>query len=87
MRRRVHGQGRVAISFSGGLDSSLLALLASRHADVVLCSAYALGSRDERQSERAAALLGLKLEAALLDEETLAKSVGEAPSFRQEMPR
>jgi len=74
VRRRVHGQGRVAISFSGGLDSSLLALLASRHADVVLCSAYALGSRDEKQSESAAALLGLKLEAGVLDEEALAKA-------------
>jgi len=74
VRRRVHGQGRVAISFSGGLDSSLLALLASRYADVVLCSAYASGSRDESQSERAAGLLGLKLETGVLDEETLAKA-------------
>jgi asparagine synthase (glutamine-hydrolysing) len=73
VRTRVHGQGRVAISFSGGLDSSLLALLASRYADVVLCSAYASGSRDESQSDKAAGLLGLKLEAGLLDEETLAK--------------
>jgi asparagine synthase (glutamine-hydrolysing) len=73
VRRRVHGRGRVAVSFSGGLDSSLLALLASRYADVVLCSAYASGSRDESQSERAAGLLGLKLETGVLDEETLAK--------------
>lgn len=75
VRRRVRGQGRVAVSFSGGLDSSLLALLASRHADVVLCSAYALGSRDEKQSERAAALLGLKLEVGVLDENALAKAL------------
>ena len=75
VKRRVHGQGRVAVSFSGGLDSSLLAMIASRHTDVVLCSAFASGSRDESQSERAAALLGLKLETALLDEETLAKEV------------
>jgi len=73
VRRRVHGQGRVAVSFSGGLDSSLLALLASRYADVVLCSAYSSGSRDESQSDKAAGLLGLKLETGLLDEETLAK--------------
>jgi asparagine synthase (glutamine-hydrolysing) len=68
----------VAVSFSGGLDSSLLALLASRHTDVVLCSAYALGSRDEVQTAYAAALLGLKLETALLDEESVVKRAGDA---------
>jgi len=73
VRRRVDGQRRVAVSFSGGLDSSLLALLASRYSEVVLCSAYASGSRDESQSQRAAALLGLKLETEVLDYETLAK--------------
>jgi asparagine synthase (glutamine-hydrolysing) len=78
VRRRVQGQERVAVSFSGGLDSSLLALIAARHTDVVLCSAYASGARDERQSEKAAALLGLRLETALLDEETLAKRSREA---------
>jgi asparagine synthase (glutamine-hydrolysing) len=81
VRRRVQGQGRVAVSFSGGLDSSLLALLASRHAEVVLCSAYAPGSRDEGQSEKAAGLLGLRLETALLDEDTVARR-----SMEAEMP-
>jgi asparagine synthase (glutamine-hydrolysing) len=76
--RRVRGRKRVAVSFSGGLDSSVLALLASRHAEVVLCSAYASGSRDEAQAGKAAALLDLRLEAALLDEETLAKLAREA---------
>jgi len=78
VRRRVQGRDRVAVSFSGGLDSSLLALVAARHTDVVLCSAYASGARDERQSEKAASLLGLKLETALLDEETLARRSKEA---------
>ena len=73
VRRRVQGKGRVAVSFSGGLDSSLLAMLASRYAEVVLCSAYATGSRDETQPVRAAAMLGLKLETALLDEENLTR--------------
>jgi asparagine synthase (glutamine-hydrolysing) len=68
---RITGRGRVAVSFSGGLDSSLLALVASKHAEVVLCSAFARGSRDEGQATKAAALLGLKLETALLDQETL----------------
>jgi asparagine synthase (glutamine-hydrolysing) len=74
VKRRVLGQGRVAVSFSGGLDSSLLALVAARHAEVVLCSAYAAGARDERQSDKAAALLGLRLETATLEEESLVKA-------------
>ncbi len=78
VKRRVKGHGRVAVSFSGGLDSSLVAMVASRHADVVLCSAYAPGSRDERQSDRAAGLLGLRLETVLLDEETLGRRSREA---------
>ena len=78
VRRRVGGQARVAVSFSGGLDSSLLALLASRETDVVLCSAFAPGSRDEVQTDKAAALLGLKLETALLDEVAVVKRSKEA---------
>jgi asparagine synthase (glutamine-hydrolysing) len=78
VKRRVSGQGRVAVSFSGGLDSSLLAALASRHAEVVLCSAYAAGARDERQSDRAAALLGLRLESATLEEKSLARAARNA---------
>jgi hypothetical protein len=71
VRRRVGGQRRVAVSFSGGLDSSLIAMLAARYTEVVLCSAYAEGSLDERQTERAAALLGLHLERATIDEGSL----------------
>lgn len=78
VKRRVRGQGRVAVSFSGGLDSSLLAIVASRHAEVVLCSAYAPGARDERQSDRGAALLGLRLETAALEEKSLAKAARRA---------
>jgi len=68
VRTRVGGLRRVAVSFSGGLDSSLLALVAAKHSEVVLCSAYAKGSLDERQTARAAELLGLRLEAGLIDE-------------------
>ncbi len=73
VRERVQGRGRVAISFSGGLDSSLLALVASKHSDVILCSAYAARSRDEKQTSDAAGLLGLKLDATLLEERALAE--------------
>jgi asparagine synthase (glutamine-hydrolysing) len=78
VERRVRGQAKVAVSFSGGLDSSLLALVASRHTDVLLCSAYAPGSRDEVQAGKAAAILGLRHETALLERETLFRRAREA---------
>ncbi len=64
----VSGCRRVAVSFSGGLDSAIVAFLASRIADVVLCSVHTKGSRDERTSERAADLLDLELRSASLGE-------------------
>ncbi|MDA4113082.1 MAG: asparagine synthase-related protein [Thaumarchaeota archaeon] len=65
--RRVKGRRRVAVSFSGGLDSSLLALLAARHAEVVLCSAYTESSTDHGHTEKTAESLGLEHRGALID--------------------
>lgn len=64
---RVVGRRKVAVSFSGGLDSSLLALVAARHAEVVLCSVYARGARDEAQARKAAEALGLELTTLEMD--------------------
>ena len=61
VKRRVEGERRVAVSFSGGLDSSIVAFCAARHSDVILCSAYSDGSRDEKQSELIADKLGLPM--------------------------
>ncbi|MDG6914874.1 MAG: asparagine synthase [Nitrososphaerota archaeon] len=72
---RVAGHSKVAVAFSGGLDSSIMAHLAARDAEVVLCSAFAPGSRDEGQSERAARLLGLPLERKVIGEEDLARAM------------
>jgi asparagine synthase (glutamine-hydrolysing) len=47
VRRRVQGKGRVAVSFSGGLDSSTLATLASKTSGVKLFTVYLKGSRDD----------------------------------------
>lgn len=86
---RVKGHAKVAVSFSGGLDSSILAHLAARHSEVVLCSAFVAGSRDERQSERAAGLLGLRLETRVLDKAAVerAKSVDLPPGEATSMDR
>jgi asparagine synthase (glutamine-hydrolysing) len=67
VERRVRGHRRVAVSFSGGLDSSLISMLAARHAKVTLCSAHASYSMDEGAVSRAADLLGLEVVEARLD--------------------
>ena len=79
VRRRVADRKKVAISFSGGLDSSLVAMLAARHARVVLCSAFSKGALDERQSSRAAEQLGLEWTGSTVDREAvsaLSKGMG-----------
>jgi asparagine synthase (glutamine-hydrolysing) len=51
----------VAIAFSGGLDSSVLASICSKMSKVVLVSVYAEESRDSQRAEAAADWLGLEL--------------------------
>lgn len=75
VRKRVGGRKRVAVSFSGGLDSSLLAVLASRSAEVVLCSVYSAGSRDEKQVRSAADALGLELVATEMDRASVSREL------------
>ena len=68
VRKRVEGRSRVAVSFSGGLDSSLIAFLAAQErVEVLLCSAFVGGSRDESQTRAAAGLLGLELVTTRID--------------------
>lgn len=73
VERRIKG-GKIAIGFSGGVDSSLLTLLASQIGDVKLVSVYASGSRDEVNVKASARLLGLDLvEVALTPREVAEK--------------
>lgn len=77
VERRMKGGGggrRIAIGFSGGVDSSLLTLLASQIGEVKLVSVYASGSRDEVNVKASARLLGLDLvEVALTPREVTEK--------------
>lgn len=74
VERRMKGGRRIAIGFSGGVDSSLLTLLASQIGDVKLVSVYASGSRDEVNVKASARLLGLELvEVALTPREVAEK--------------
>lgn len=58
---RVRRSKRVGVLFSGGLDSSLIALMASEFGEVVLYTAGAEGSPDIEWSRKIAELLGLSL--------------------------
>jgi asparagine synthase (glutamine-hydrolysing) len=57
----VEGEGRVAVAFSGGLDSSVIAKSAANHTEVVLCTAYARHSAEVTRAREAAEAMGLAL--------------------------
>jgi asparagine synthase (glutamine-hydrolysing) len=61
LKVRLGTGGAVGVAFSGGLDSSLLALSCSKDHRVVLISVFASGSRDSARVEGAADELGLEL--------------------------
>ena len=76
-------EDRVAVSFSGGIDSTIIAAIAKRHAEVELFSAGVEGSPDLEYAEQAASRLGLPLNKILIDEQTAmdayAKVYGQLP--------
>lgn len=59
VKNRVNGRKRIAVSFSGGVDSSLIAVMASKFAKVLAVSAYVSGSHDADVAKHAAKELGL----------------------------
>lgn len=71
----VGGEGRVAVAFSGGLDSSILALCASRRAEVVACAGYVPGAPDGAKARRRAEELGVEFVATELTPKFLAEEL------------
>jgi asparagine synthase (glutamine-hydrolysing) len=57
----VRGEARVAVAFSGGLDSSILVKCAMDCAEVVACTGYSAGAGEAERAKEAAALLGVEL--------------------------
>lgn len=74
--KAVEGEGRVAVGFSGGLDSSILVRCASRRVDVVACAAYSEGSTDSKRVKGAAEDLGVDLVATELTREVAGSALG-----------
>lgn len=58
---RLNGVKKAAVSFSGGLDSSILAACAMKHTETIGCTVHASRSRDSQAAPSAAKSLGLEL--------------------------
>lgn len=65
----------MAVAFSGGLDSSIVARCASRRTEVVACSAFSDGAGDETRSRDAASALGLDIVATKLTPENIEEAL------------
>jgi len=75
VKARVAGKKRVAVAFSGGLDSSIVAHCAAAHCRVIACSVSAEGSLDSRIARDTASTLGLEFAEARADERKLGTEV------------
>lgn len=60
MGAAVAGEEKVAVAFSGGLDSAVLVTCAKKRVEVVACGAFVEGALDSRRVEGAAAALGVR---------------------------
>lgn len=72
---RIRSAKKVGVLFSGGLDSSLIAFLASKYSDVVLYTAGAEGSQDLEWARKVSEKLGLKLREYVFDLEDVKSSL------------
>lgn len=74
-------EDRIAVAFSGGLDSTTLATIAKKHSEVFLFCAGTQDSDDLAHAEKIAAELSLPLEKVMLDEERIIEIYGKIHSF------
>ncbi len=76
-RSIVRREPRVAVAYSGGLDSSVVARLAGEIAEIRLYTCAVEGSHDAEEATRMAAEEGLRTELIILDEGGLLTAVQE----------
>ncbi len=75
MARAVARENTVAVAFSGGVDSSVLAVCAKRSARVVACTGYSEASGDGAKARSAAADMGVETVTTKLTEEAVAREL------------
>ncbi|MBM3897022.1 MAG: asparagine synthetase B [Thaumarchaeota archaeon] len=76
VRSRVNGRRRIAVSFSGGVDSSLIAAMASKLAKVIAVSVSVAGSHDAGIVKQAARELGLDWMEVSVKEKEIKSKIG-----------
>lgn len=75
LRNAIHPyKGRIAVAFSGGLDSSVIAKIASEEAKVTLYTVGLKGCKDFAASETASVFLGLPLKLIEITEKDVAEA-------------
>jgi asparagine synthase (glutamine-hydrolysing) len=67
---------RIAVSFSGGIDSTVIASIARKHAQVELFTAGVAGSEDLEYAEKVASELGLPLRKVVIEESSAMEAYG-----------
>jgi asparagine synthase (glutamine-hydrolysing) len=72
-----HAKEKIDIAFSGGLDSSLLAYLLSKHTNVTLYTVGSHNSHDLKSAHHSANLLGLPLQPIEIDENNIENAIKE----------
>jgi asparagine synthase (glutamine-hydrolysing) len=75
LRNATNATGKVAVAFSGGLDSSVIAKIASENANVTLYTAGLRGCKDFGAAESAAKIIGLPLKLIELSKDEVKEAV------------
>ncbi|HEV2226222.1 MAG TPA: asparagine synthase C-terminal domain-containing protein [Nitrososphaerales archaeon] len=71
----VAGEAKVAVAFSGGLDSSIVAACAKKSVTTVGCTAFSKGSADMTRARDAAVALGIELVTTEITKENISKEL------------
>jgi asparagine synthase (glutamine-hydrolysing) len=71
VKARATGRRRVAVAFSGGLDSSIVALCAAEHSKVVACTVSTETSADTKVARDAAGVLGVEFAGMVVNDKRL----------------
>jgi asparagine synthase (glutamine-hydrolysing) len=75
VKTAIAGEEKVAVAFSGGLDSSFVAACAKKYVETVGCAAFSRGSGDETRTRDAALALDIELVTTNITIENVSKEL------------